>query len=113
MLDRPAATARPTRYTIDKIQSVLNINAKRREIVRFIGENRQMIEAHTCRHAAEPIALSVVEAARRASLSRAFLYEQIVTGALPSVKIGKRRLLRPEALRAWPAARESGGVSCG
>jgi excisionase family DNA binding protein len=46
-------------------------------------------------------AVSVDEAARRVGLSRTLLYERIAAGDLPSVKIGKRRLVRLTALRAW------------
>lgn len=48
-----------------------------------------------------PDAESVAQAARRAGVSRTFLYERIASGELPSVKIGKRRLVRVEALRTW------------
>ena len=41
------------------------------------------------------------EAARRAGVSRTFLYEHIGSGQLPTIKLGKRRLVRLEALRAW------------
>jgi excisionase family DNA binding protein len=46
-------------------------------------------------------AVSVAEAAARAGVSRTFLYEAISSGDLPSVKLGKRRLVRLEALRRW------------
>ena len=48
-----------------------------------------------------PEAESVADAARRAGVSRTFLYERIAAGELPTVKAGKRRLVRVEALRAW------------
>ena len=48
-----------------------------------------------------PEAESVADAARRAGVSRTFLYERIAAGDLPTVKVGKRRLVRVEALRAW------------
>lgn len=50
---------------------------------------------------AESEALSVEDAARRAGISRTFIYANISSGALPSVKIGRRRLVRIEALRHW------------
>lgn len=62
------------------------------------------------RQAAEAVvaeAISVVEAAARAGVSRTLLYEAIGTGALPSVKLGKRRLVRVEALRRWLEALET------
>ena len=46
-------------------------------------------------------AVSVPEAAARAGVSRTFLYERISSGELPTVKIGKRRLVRVEALSRW------------
>jgi excisionase family DNA binding protein len=46
-------------------------------------------------------ALSVPEAAARAGVSRTFLYERISSGELPTIKLGKRRLVRVEALSQW------------
>lgn len=54
-------------------------------------------------------AVSVSMAARRAGVSRTFLYEalnpataaRVGIPALPSIKAGKRRLVRIEALRGW------------
>ncbi len=46
-------------------------------------------------------AVSVEDAARRAGVSRTFLYQRISSGELPTVKVGKRRLVRVEALRRW------------
>lgn len=46
-------------------------------------------------------AYSVEEAARAAGVSRSFLYERIALGELATVKAGKRRLVRVEALRRW------------
>ena len=52
-------------------------------------------------NSSSPEAESVADAARRAGVSRTFLYERIAAGDLPTVKVGKRRLVRVEALRAW------------
>jgi excisionase family DNA binding protein len=52
-------------------------------------------------------AMSVAEAATRAGVSRTFLYERISSGELPTVKLGKRRLVRVEALRRWLASLET------
>ena len=49
----------------------------------------------------DPEALSVEDAARRAGIGRTFLYQAISSGRLPSIKLGKRRLVRIEALRRW------------
>jgi len=51
-------------------------------------------------------AVSMDEAAARAGVSRTFLYERISSGELPTVKVGKRRLVRVEALRGWLASLE-------
>lgn len=56
--------------------------------------------------AAEPETVSVDEAARRAGLGRSTLYAAIGSGALPTIKLGKRRLVRLATLRAWLAALE-------
>jgi excisionase family DNA binding protein len=54
-----------------------------------------------------PEALSVEQAASAAGVSRTFLYERISSGELPSIKAGKRRLVRPDALRRWLASLET------
>lgn len=61
-----------------------------------------------------PEAVGVAAAIKMAGASRSFLYvamnpDPAKRGGipfLPSVKIGKRRLIRTEALRAWLAAQE-------
>jgi excisionase family DNA binding protein len=45
-------------------------------------------------------ALSIKEAARACNLSRATAYRLIAAGRLATIKIGSRRLVRPEALDA-------------
>lgn len=52
------------------------------------------------------LAVSPGEAARIAGLGRTTVYEAIGSGALRSLKIGKRRLITIEALTAWLAAAE-------
>ena len=47
-------------------------------------------------------------AAARAGVSRSFLYGRIASGELPTVKCGKRRLVRVETLRRWLASLETG-----
>lgn len=54
----------------------------------------------------EPETVSVNEAARRAGLGRSTLYAAIGSGALPTIKLGKRRLVRLATLRAWLEALE-------
>lgn len=46
------------------------------------------------------------EAARMAGVGRTTLYAAIGSGGLKSIKIGKRRLIAVEALRAWLLAHE-------
>jgi excisionase family DNA binding protein len=53
-----------------------------------------------------PELLNISDAARTACISRSKLYEFIGTGELPTVKLGKRRLVRVEALRASIASKE-------
>jgi excisionase family DNA binding protein len=59
---------------------------------------------------AGPEAESVPEAAARAGVSRSFLYERIASGELPTIKCGKRRLVRVETLRRWLASLETGAA---
>lgn len=54
----------------------------------------------------EPLAVSPAEAARLAGIGRTTLYEAIGSGALRSLKLGKRRLITIDALREWLAAAE-------
>jgi excisionase family DNA binding protein len=49
----------------------------------------------------EPLAVSAGEAARLAGVSRTTLYQALRSGSLRSLKIGNRRLITIEALRAW------------
>ena len=51
--------------------------------------------------------LSVTEAAALLGISRNLCYEQINTGQIPHVRIGRRVLVSRVALEAW-IARESG-----
>jgi excisionase family DNA binding protein len=56
----------------------------------------------------EPLAVSPAEAARLAGLGRTSIYSALGSGALKSIKIGKRRLIAIEALRAWLLSHEVG-----
>ncbi len=55
----------------------------------------------------ERLAVSVEDAAAMAGVGRTTLYAALGGGALRSLKIGKRRLIRVDALRAWIAAHEA------
>jgi len=56
----------------------------------------------------ERLAVSPGEASHLAGIGRTTLYEAIASGALRSVKIGKRRLITIDALREWLLANEVG-----
>src|SRR5437899_10456866 len=49
----------------------------------------------------EQLAVSPADAARLAGVGRTTIYEAIGSGALRSLKIGKRRLILIVSLRAW------------
>ena len=51
--------------------------------------------------ASDRLAVSPAEAARLAGVGRTTIYEAIGSGALRSLKIGKRRLILIVSLRAW------------
>src|SRR4051794_25094119 len=49
-----------------------------------------------------PFAYSLAEAAARARVGRATVFEEIRTGRLRAVKLGRRTLILPGDLRDWP-----------
>jgi excisionase family DNA binding protein len=55
----------------------------------------------TSRGRPEPLAVSPAEAARLAGIGRTSIYAALGSGALRSLKVGKRRLIEVEALRTW------------
>jgi excisionase family DNA binding protein len=57
---------------------------------------------------AEPLAVSPAEAARLAGVGRTSIYCALGSGALKSLKIGKRWLITIEGLRAWLMSHEVG-----
>jgi excisionase family DNA binding protein len=57
----------------------------------------------------EPLAVQVETAARMTGVSRTEIYKAIKNLDLKSLKIGKRRLIRVDALREWLAAVEQCG----
>ena len=59
----------------------------------------------------ERISVSVEEAAEMVGLGRSTLYVALTSGELPSMKIGKRRLIRVDALKAWVAAQEAASAA--
>ena len=58
----------------------------------------------------EPEAVSIPETCRITGLGRATIYQMISDGTLPSIKIGKRRLVRTSTARRLIADREMVGV---
>ena len=54
----------------------------------------------------ERLAYSPTEAARKMGVGRTFLYELIASGALRTVKLGKRRLITIKAIQDCLAAHE-------
>jgi excisionase family DNA binding protein len=52
-------------------------------------------------HRDDALAVGVPDAARRAGVSRSFLYEEMTAGRLRFLKAGKRRLILADDLRAW------------
>lgn len=57
----------------------------------------------------EPGAIDVLAACRMLGISRTKFYELLNDGTVPSFKIGRRRLVRPETLRQVLAALERAG----
>ena len=55
----------------------------------------------------ERLAVSVEEAAAMSGLGRTTIYMALGEGTLRSLKVGKRRLIRIEALKAWMAEHET------
>jgi excisionase family DNA binding protein len=55
----------------------------------------------------EEYALDIPTAARRTNLGRSNIINEIESGNLRSIRIGRRRLILPEDLRAWLLSRPS------
>jgi excisionase family DNA binding protein len=60
-----------------------------------------MAHPATSKPALEPLAVSVDTATQLAGVGRTALYEAIGQGGLASCKVGSRRLILVEDLRAW------------
>jgi excisionase family DNA binding protein len=61
----------------------------------------------------EPEAVSIPETCRITGLGRSTIYQMISDGTLPSIKIGKRRLVRTSTARRLIADREMVGIDSG
>jgi len=57
----------------------------------------------------QKFALSVTEAGVAAGVKKDSIYKAMNSGELPSMKIGRRRLIRSESLQAWLKAKEDQG----
>ena len=58
-----------------------------------------------------PLAVSVGTGAALAGISEARLWQEVASGRLPTVRIGKRRLILRSSLEAWLASLESTPVA--
>jgi excisionase family DNA binding protein len=58
----------------------------------------------------DPLAVSVHAAARVSGIGRTRLYEAMGSGELASCKVGKRRLIMLDDLRAWLARQRHDGM---
>jgi excisionase family DNA binding protein len=63
-----------------------------------------MIDHHE--RTTERLAVSVEDVAAMAGIGRTTLYGALGDGSLKSIKIGKRRLIKVDALEAWINAHE-------
>ena len=57
--------------------------------------------------------LNPSQAAQLAGIGRTRVYELMASGDLPSIKLGKRRLIRRQAVLDWLARLESQAVAAG
>ena len=57
------------------------------------------------------VLLTVADAVEATSLSRSTIYEMIKSGELPTVKVGKRRLVPTASLQAWADSLTQGTVA--
>ena len=61
--------------------------------------------------ATDPLLVSVGHAAAQMSISTRKLWNMTKAGEVPHVRIGRRVMYRPEALRAWLAKLEQTGTA--
>lgn len=61
----------------------------------------------------EKMLFSIEEAAELLGIGRSTAYDLVKGGELPSVKIGRRRLVPREALHTWIRKKTEGGVPLG
>jgi excisionase family DNA binding protein len=58
----------------------------------------------------ERLAVSIKEAAQIVGLGRTRLYELLKSGEIPSIRLGRRRLIKIEALREFVGRLDNGRV---
>jgi excisionase family DNA binding protein len=59
----------------------------------------------------DPISVSIPTACRMSGLSRSHLYKVMARGDVRSLKMGRRRLVLVDSLRAWLESLPSGGLA--
>lgn len=62
---------------------------------------------NTARIGDDRLAISINEAARVAGVGRTRIYQALGDGELPSIKLGRRRLIRLSAIEDWLAKHEA------
>ena len=67
----------------------------------MIEATRETDQAPSNPGVADQLAVSVRAAAKRAGLGRTTIYDVIASGDLPTIKIGRRRLIRIATLDQW------------
>lgn len=70
-------------------------------------DERSALVTSTNDRTIEPLAVSVNDAIRISGLGRTSLYEAVGSGTLASLKIGKRRLILLDSLKAWLLSHEA------
>lgn len=73
-----------------------------------LGGPTGRIERSHSRHNAEPL-LSVPEAAARLGIGKRSVWRMLDTGELPSIRLGRRRLIDPRDLASLIERRREGG----
>ena len=56
-----------------------------------------------------PLAVSIADAAKSLGISRTFAYELVNAGTLPTITLGRRKLVPVHALRSLVGAPDEGG----
>lgn len=94
---RPTLSPAPT--TSETIAHILMCLAQIDGLQQSIREHLERLSAAPA--AAEPLTLTVEEAGRRLGIGRTRAFQMVVSGEIPSVKVGARRFVRPADLNAF------------